>query len=103
MTRKWNGPKGVVYLIHFNTPFKHAKHYVGWTTDLEARLADHRAGSGSALMAAVNDAGIGWSVVATWQKVDRFFERKMHRLHGVGKYCPACSGDKTRNLTAKSY
>ena len=29
----------VVYLLHFAAPYKHARHYVGWTQDLRARLA----------------------------------------------------------------
>ncbi len=90
MTRRWNGPTGTVYLIHFDSPFKHARHYIGWTTDLAARLADHRAGSGSALMAAVSAAGIGWRAAATWEGVDRFVERKLHRRKGAGAFCPCC-------------
>jgi predicted GIY-YIG superfamily endonuclease len=34
----------VVYLIHFQEPYRHARRYTGWTTDLDARLAEHRAG-----------------------------------------------------------
>lgn len=100
MTRRWNGPKGTVYLIHFETPLKHARHYVGWTTDLDARLADHRNGSGSALMAAVMEAGIDWRLAKVWEGVDRFFERKLHRLHSTGRYCPVCHGKKAREVHA---
>jgi hypothetical protein len=32
---------GMVYLLHFDRPFRHARHYCGWTTDLAARLAEH--------------------------------------------------------------
>ena len=28
----------VVYLIHFDAPYKHAQHYLGSAIDLEARL-----------------------------------------------------------------
>ncbi|MBB5085041.1 putative GIY-YIG superfamily endonuclease [Nonomuraea endophytica] len=30
---------GTVYLLHFAQPYRHARHYLGWTTDLQARLA----------------------------------------------------------------
>ncbi len=38
---------GVVYLIHLSRPYRHARHYLGWTQNLEQRLAEHRAGRGS--------------------------------------------------------
>jgi hypothetical protein len=25
---------GTVYIVHFDTPYKHARHYTGWATDL---------------------------------------------------------------------
>ena len=31
MTRQQTG---VIYMLHFDQPYKHAKHYVGWTADL---------------------------------------------------------------------
>ena len=29
---------GVIYMLHFDRPYKHARHYVGWTDDLLDRL-----------------------------------------------------------------
>ena len=29
---------GVIYMLHFDQPYKHARHYVGWTDDLLDRL-----------------------------------------------------------------
>ena len=26
--------QGTVYLLHFSEPYKHARHYTGWTEDL---------------------------------------------------------------------
>ena len=34
------GDAGTVYLIHFDTPYKHARHYTGWASDLERRVAE---------------------------------------------------------------
>ncbi len=42
--------EGVVYLIHLSHPYRHARHYLGWTQNLEHRLAEHRAGRGSPLL-----------------------------------------------------
>ena len=38
-----------VYLLHFAPPYKHARHYLGSTDDLDARLAAHRSGRGARL------------------------------------------------------
>jgi predicted GIY-YIG superfamily endonuclease len=32
---------GTVYLIHFDRPYHHARHYIGYTDDVDARLAGH--------------------------------------------------------------
>jgi hypothetical protein len=41
------GVPGTVYLLHFDRPYKHARHYLGWTANLQARLDSHRAGHGA--------------------------------------------------------
>ena len=38
---------GVIYLLHFSHSYRHARHYLGYTENLEQRLAQHRAGRGS--------------------------------------------------------
>jgi hypothetical protein len=55
------------YLLHFERPYRHARHYPGWSADLEARLADHRAGRGSPLIRAAAVAGVGFVVARTWR------------------------------------
>lgn len=49
-----------IYLIHFEKPYKHARHYLGYTNDLEKRLARHRNGNGARLIDVINNAGIKW-------------------------------------------
>lgn len=85
---------GVVYLIHFETPIHHARHYMGWTNDLDKRLEDHRIGNGSAskLMAEVARLGINWSVVRTWPMTTRLDERRLKARHEGPKFCPICNG-----------
>ncbi|MGO9899899.1 MAG: hypothetical protein ACLP0J_09445 [Solirubrobacteraceae bacterium] len=44
------GGAGTVYLLHFDVPYRHARHYTGWTgRDLPGRLAQHQAGAGALL------------------------------------------------------
>jgi predicted GIY-YIG superfamily endonuclease len=80
---------GTIYLIHFARPYKHARHYIGWTTNLEARLWAHRTGQGARLLQVVQDAGIPWSLVATWPGT-RDDERRLKNRHGAGRICPHC-------------
>lgn len=34
--------ESLVYLVHFEQPYQHTRHYLGSTTDLERRLQEHR-------------------------------------------------------------
>jgi predicted GIY-YIG superfamily endonuclease len=83
-------PGGLVYLLHFDEPYKHAKHYLGWTRDLDARLADHRAGSGARLLAVLKREGIGFSLARTWAPADRHRERQIKNQGGLSRSCPTC-------------
>lgn len=80
---------GYVYLIHFDQPVGHARHYLGYTVDVERRLAMHRRGAGARLMQVVKQRGITWAVA--WVKVgDRTEERRLKNLHGSSRICPIC-------------
>ncbi len=83
----------IVYLIHFEKPLHHAKHYLGSTTDLAARLSDHRSGNGARLMEVIAQAGIGWSVVRIW-KGSRQIERRIKNRKAATRLCPVCAGAK---------
>jgi hypothetical protein len=93
---------GTVYLIHFHQPIgghprggprSFAQHYLGHAADLEARIAEHRRGQGSRLMAAVSAAGVGFVVARTWPG-DRALERQLKRRHDSPGLCPICSAGK---------
>lgn len=83
--------QATVYLIHFDTPYHHAKHYLGSAVDLEARIAAHRAGTGARLLEVVNDAGIGWHVVRVWTGAGRKFEAQLKRYRHAARLCPVCN------------
>lgn len=78
-----------VYLIHFDTPYKYARHYLGSAQDLDARLAQHRAGTGARLMQVITQAGIGWRVARTWEG-GRGTEWALKRYKNSPRLCPIC-------------
>lgn len=57
-----------VYLIHFEEPLKHARHYIGSTMHLTERMRCYCAGNAdsSRIMAAVHRECIAWRVVRIW-------------------------------------
>jgi hypothetical protein len=86
----------MVYLLHFDRPLGdldnprgQARHYLGYTDDLDARLAAHRSGNGAAIMAAVARAGISWQLVRTWEG-GRSLERQLKDRHNSPQLCPIC-------------
>jgi len=84
------GPLGVVYLLHFDQPYKHARHYTGWSEDLLDRLAQHATGQGARLMAVIRQAGIGFILVRTCEGTRRT-ERAIKNDGGAVRFCPLCS------------
>lgn len=82
--------KGGVYLLHFDTPYHHARHYIGFAFDVDRRIDEHRRGCGARLMSVIKGAGIGFTVAQVWHGEDRTFERHLKRRHGAGKFCPVC-------------
>ena len=79
----------VVYLLHFDVPYKHAKHYLGCTTNLQARLEAHQQGEGAKLMRAVRMAGIRFQLARTWEG-GRELERQLKRRKSSPRLCPIC-------------
>jgi predicted GIY-YIG superfamily endonuclease len=84
------GERGTVYLLHFDKPYKHAKHYIGWTTNLPERLEAHRNGSGGRLMAVIKAAGIEFQLARVWTEATRDFERSRKNFGGASRLCPLC-------------
>jgi predicted GIY-YIG superfamily endonuclease len=83
---------GSVYLVHLARRYKGAQHYLGFSTDIPARVKAHRADRGAPLLAAVSKRGIPWHVVRTWQKKDGNFEQHLKRGYALKDLCPLCSG-----------
>ena len=85
---------GIVYLIHFDEPYYHARHYLGYTDDLDRRLQQHAEGNGSKLMRAIDRASISWRVARVWRGKDRKFERLLKNRKKSRLLCPICRGGK---------
>ena len=92
-----------VYVLHFDRPDKHAKHYTGWTWSektLAARVQHHRKGSGARLMEVVSAAGIGFTVARTWPDGDKAQERRLKNSGSASRYCPMCRGTRPERRAA---
>lgn len=83
----------IVYLLHFNIPYKRVSHYIGSTTNLKERMHNHINGRGSKLMKAVSESGIKITVARTWEG-DRNFERYLKNQKNSKRFCPICQGGK---------
>jgi predicted GIY-YIG superfamily endonuclease len=102
-SRKSSADFTTVYLIHFNKAYRHARHYIGFTTNLDKRITDHLCGMGARLMEVITNAGIEWRVARTWQG-DRRLERRLKGWHNAALLCPLCSGKEAMsrgNFTRK--
>lgn len=84
------GSDGTVYLLHLDPPYKHARHYTGFASDLDERLKDHRAGRGARLLQVVKEAGGTFRLVRTWPGT-RTLERAIKDMRAAPRLCPECS------------
>lgn len=88
-----------IYLLHFNEPFRHARHYLGLAPNsLAYRLRQHSKGTGAVLMRHVKAAGITWMVAREWDiptgYTPREYEKKLKRRHSGVRLCPICKARK---------
>lgn len=85
-----NNIPGTIYLVHLSRPYKHAKHYTGWTKNLAERLAEHANGHGSRLLAVAHAEGITFTLARTTTGT-RHKERAIKNAGGQVRYCPLCT------------
>ena len=84
-------PRGAgVYLLHFERPYQHAQHYLGYSPRIADRLERHAAGTGARLTQVVKDAGIGWTLARVWPGATRQDERRLKRRGSGRRQCPTC-------------
>jgi len=78
------------YLLHFDKRYHHAGHYLGKSSQLDKRIAAHRAGRGGRLLEVIRAAHIGFRLARTW---DGDHERELKRRHSGVRLCPICRGE----------
>jgi predicted GIY-YIG superfamily endonuclease len=81
-----------LYLLHFEQPYKHAAHYLGFTkhNDVDERVDAHANGSGAKLTRVIKEAGIGFIVARIWNDGTRSKERSMKNSGHLTRACPIC-------------
>jgi predicted GIY-YIG superfamily endonuclease len=81
---------GICYMLCFDRPYQHARHYVGWSEDVLDRLDQHAKGHGARLVEVITQAGIGFTLVRV-REGTRTTERAIKNAGGSVRYCPACT------------
>ena len=87
--------EGTIYLLHFEQPYRHAQHYLGWASDVQERLASHIEGKGNPLVAAAVASGSEVRVVRTWTGT-RTLERKLKKQKNACWLCPICKPSRAK-------
>lgn len=87
-----------VYIIHFSDKYHRAGHYIGYSKDIEKRIANHRKGkSGVALLNAVVRSGRQLHLVRVFKGADRGYERMLKRRKKASQLCPVCNPKNWQN------
>ncbi len=82
------------YLLHFERPYAHAQHYLGFAEQsVQRRITRHRKGLGSPLVAAVVATNIPFVVARVWPDNSRSDERRLKNRGSSSRHCPICRGE----------
>lgn len=89
--------QGGVYLLHFDPPFHHALHYLGFAENLRERIAQHiRGTSRVGIVECAIKNGSKIRVVCVWPGASRRDERELKGLRNekrkgsLRQMCPRC-------------
>ncbi len=82
---------GTVYLLHFDRPYRHARHYTGWAPSTPRAAAPGCCRSSPTPGSAGRWPGPG-------PGADRGRERRLKRQGGASRRCPACGSYRSRRL-----
>jgi hypothetical protein len=91
-----------VYLLHFDRPYRHARHYMGYAWNLEsmhARIDRHYAatpgdGHHHRLIQVIRAAGISFTLARVWETATPEDERRM-KCRGHARRCPLCREERS--------
>lgn len=87
---------GTVYLVHLSRALHGARHYLGFSTNVQQRMKAHKAGRGAPLLGAAARRGISMRVVRQWRRRDGYFEQDLKRRYELADLCPVCSKGRRR-------
>jgi predicted GIY-YIG superfamily endonuclease len=87
-----------VYVLHFDPPFQHAAHYIGFTEheDVATRLGEHVSGRGSPLVKAAVRAGSRVEIAHVFVNGTRTFDRSLKNRADVCRWCRCCGRNEYR-------
>lgn len=90
--KRCNVSNVVVYILHFDQPLHHARHYVGSTTAdrVDARMHEHAEGWGSKITARAMRLGIKVYLAKVMFVSDRSYEKTLKRKGGIAALCRFC-------------
>lgn len=77
--------------MHATRALRGARHYLGFSQDVPARIRRHRAGRGTPLLGEMTRRGIPWRVVRQWHGKTGFFEQELKRGGPLARLCPVCT------------
>ena len=87
-----------VYLLHFSPPYKHAKHYMGFAEDIDRRIEQHRAGTGTSMPWTIVSSVFRLILAPIWPGADRSTERRLKKRKESPRLCPICGEDHGAQL-----
>lgn len=92
-----------VYVLHFDKPYKHAKHYTGIAKNIEKRIKLHRSGHGARLTQVLKENGISFTcrVIAEYPIFSMAHaeeKRLKKKVKNPNRYCPICKEIKEREM-----
>ncbi|MCV0428349.1 MAG: hypothetical protein K5905_23070 [Roseibium sp.] len=83
-----------VYVLHFDPPYRQARHYIGYTPDASAerRVQEHLSGGykASPLVKAALEAGSAVTLAHEFPGDGRFFERWLKDRKDTRMWCRCC-------------
>lgn len=90
---------GTIYLIHFSArTSQERQHYLGWSSDIEKRFAQHRSGHGSRETRKAVAEGLRLTLAQTWtgtplleRRIKAWSRRGRKGFSGI---CPLCPGEE---------
>lgn len=79
-----------LYILHFDRPLHHARHYAGATKNLQNRLVDHALGNGARITRELLLRRIGWQLARCWT-IPWPWEQHLKKMKHTPDYCPICT------------